>query len=264
MPKKNNTLIDATRQQIKRILADRLKAENKARKLRAKNKKKNELREIAIRARALKKLGLYNPKDSIKQSTITPAKKRRINKAFFDLQRHAKFVEKGHTVRPLTKVDKVGKNGRVTQHYQLNKNFQLVRTKKKTNAISGVIKTKKGYLVEKDTPDSIVRINKKTGEIVQSRANKKGPRTITRRKGIKGKAIAEFVDDIENNRIKIKPNQHLVYHRFGWTNPNNTQAFDHDELDMFAELVFRVYEVQMSPKVFADWMDASELLIRDN
>lgn len=263
MPKKNITPLDIARQQIKRILADRQKAEKHAKKLRAKNKHKNELRETAMRARALKKLGLYNPKDSIKQSTLTPAKRQRINKAFYNLQRHSKFIEKGHTVRPLNKIDKVGKNGRVTQHYQLNKNFQLIHTKKKTSAISGVIKTRKGILVEKDSPDSVVRVNAKTGELVQSTPNKKGPRTITRRKGIKGQAIAKFVDDIDNNRIRIKNNQHLVYHRFGWTDPRNTQAFDHDELDLFAN-VFHEYQKQMSIKVFESWLDASELLLRDN
>ena len=262
MPKKNITPLDAARQQIKAILAERKRAEAKARKLRAKNKQKAELREIAIRARALKKLGLYNPKNPIKQSSITRAQTRRVNTLFKTLMRHGKYIERGKTVRPLNKVAKVAKTGKIIETYQLNENFAFLRTKKKTKIKQGVIKTSKGYIVEKDSPSSKVRINN-NGDITQSTKNEKGPRTLTRRKAITGNAIAKFVDDVENNKVRIKENQHLMYRRFGWVDSSNVKLFDHDEMDLFAQL-FRDYQKEMPPAIFKGWMDASELLIRDN
>lgn len=262
MARSKSTLLDNARQQITRIMADRRKAEARARVAKKKAQAKNELRDIAAKARALKKLGLYNPKEPIKQSTLTKSKKRTITKAFNKLQRHSKFIEKGFSVRPLVKIDKVNKAGRIVSSYKLSDYFKLFKTKKKTNAISGVVASRKGILVEKDTVDSVIRINK-DGDLVQSRPSKSGKRIITRRKGVKGKKIIKLVEDIESGKIKLKKNQHLIYNRYGWKDKNNTRAFDYDELDLFVSEFYN-YQREMPPAIFNGWLDASELSIRDN
>ena len=95
-------------------------------------------RETVEKGRALKRLGLYEPK-SLAVKTLTPSQRRTIDAKFKALQSE-KYYTRGVSHSPLV-MDEKGK-------YKLSQYFSLVRTKKKdVEQKSGVTKTKNGLLV---------------------------------------------------------------------------------------------------------------------
>lgn len=232
----------------------------KARAKQAKIAKKKALQDTAAKARALKKLGLYNPKESIKQSTLTAAKKRRINKLYTDLQKRTHYnAESGRVIRPLIKQDRVAKGGKVYPRYELSQFFHLVKTKKKLKVGQrNAIKSSKGILVEKERANYRIKVSK-NGTITEYLP---GTRRRIRRTSYSGKELLSFLDDIENDKVKLDADEYLTLDRWGWGTPGALgEAYGNDELQSLADL-FKEYVKQMPPTTFSAFIHKSEVTRR--
>lgn len=251
MAKRKSTLADQIRQGISKGIKRTNKSVVKALTAKQKAAVRERDADLLARWRALKRLGVIQTKNTPSKKHLTKRLRQKINKEFYDLQGSSIFTGK-KTVRPLEKVvTKSAKTGRESTRYKLTDYYTQVKTKAKTNARSGVIKTKKGYLVQKSNPASKVRINKK-GEVVESINGYK-----FRRSGYTGKKIAQLISDIENGKVKLRIDQMLVYRP--WGSARVEQIYENDSLQDMVETFYH-YQREMSPTVFEQWLNQSELL----
>lgn len=258
MARKKSTIIDKARQAIGRAIVGSAKAGKKsvkkaARQLTQKAKQAQKIRdqETVARWRALKKLGVISTKNKPSAKNLTRSLRTKINKEFFDLQGAASY-SKGKVSRPLKKVEKKTPKGKTREVYELDDSFKFLRSKKaKAEGLSGVIKTKNGYILAKQNKDSTFRVDKH-GVIVENTGTYR-----IRKKGYKGTAIMSLVSDIENGKVKIRSNQALAYRP--WGSARVEQMFDYDSLNDFAKMVNQ-YVQQMPPSVFKHWSNLTEVV----
>lgn len=257
MPKQKTNSIDKARQALSKAIRAESRRASKSVKRLSKTAQRKALQvkraredEYLARWRALKKLGLVNTKNPPAKKRLTSKVKAKINKEFFALQDHGHFA-KGRVNRPLKKIEYKTPTGKKREKYELSEYFHALTTKKKTSAKTGIIKTGKGYIVEVNSPETKIRINKR-GELVE----KTGTR-IRRRSSYKGKYIIQLIEQIERGRLKIKNNEWLVYRP--WGSEAYEQMYAQDSLEDFA-IQARSYQLQMSPKTFNDWLDTSEIM----
>jgi hypothetical protein len=277
--KKKSTPTDSFRQAISRTLKGaareqraNVKSLTKAwQRTIAQAKKKaaqDKQRELVAQWKALRRLGLYgDKKTSPAIKNLTPARQRAIRRAFVSAQSHGTF-KNGRTIRPLERVVKTtttrwrNKKGyeytttSVKISYQLESHFKQLRSKKKITAgTRGVQKTKKGYIVEVESPLSKVRITKK-GQLKEKTEFASGGIEITR-EGISGEQILRLVRQIENGKFKLPRNSAIKFDNFG---TNFGKAYEYDALDLLAARV-RNYEQSMPMNVFEHWLGSTELHI---
>src|SRR5690349_9625923 len=215
MPTRKTTPADKARQALaKAIRAESKRASKSVKRLsKAAGKKAQQIKraredEYLARWRALKKLGLVNTKKPPAKKRLTSSVKRNINKEFYALQSNGHFA-KGKVNRPLKKVEYKTPAGHKKEKYELSEYFHALNTKKKTSAKTGLIKTKKGYIVELNNPQTKIRINKR-GELVEKTGSK-----IRRRSSYQGKYILELIQQIERGTFKVKRDEWLVYRPWG-------------------------------------------------
>lgn len=266
MAKKKNTLADVIRQQVKKeikrtgkqLSANAKKRNSELAKIRKKAESERDT-ELVARWRAMRKLGLINTKAKPSKKNLTNRLRSRIHKDFFEWQGFT-FFNGETTQRPLVREIKTSaKTGRQHVSYKLNPNFHLIRTKKKTNAKTGVRKTSKGYIVQKSKPNSKFTINNKN-ELVESFKTKSGKKTKYRKRGYSGKEIPKLMSDIKSGKFTLKRDQLIAYRP--WGSARTERAFEHDTLDMLLDM-YNQYKAEMPVTVFDQWLDESELLIID-
>lgn len=250
MARKHNNPFDKARQAIAKGIRKSAKTAKRAITHKQKQAQRLQQKELLARWRALNKLGLIKTKNNPAIKNITPKIRQRINKEFHSLQGAGHYID-GRVQRPLNRQIKASKSGQPLISYDLNDNFKFLRTKKKTKARSGIIKTSKGYIIAKQSKDSKISITDK-GEIKE----KIGKITIKKSGYTKGQ-ILKLRDDIISGKIRIRKNEYLTYRPWGSQRVEQMYAFD--SLDEFADLVNQ-YEQQMTAKVFDDWLDRSEVV----
>lgn len=99
---------------------------------------KKDRKELAAQGRALKKLGLYSTRKPLNLGSITKARAKTIQKKFRELERHG-YYEHGRKIKPLY---------RAPEGYKLNPNFKFVKSKRKPSTNIGIIRTRKGVIIE--------------------------------------------------------------------------------------------------------------------
>ena len=174
---------------------------------------------------------------------------KKINLAYHDIM-NAGHYSSGKVQRPLTRKIKKSPKGKERIVYDLNDTYKFLRTKKKTNARSGIIPTGKGYIVEKQNSNSKISI--KNGQIIE-----KIGKIRIKKSGYVGNEIITLRDNIEDGKIKIRDNEYLVYRP--WGSQRVEQMFANDSLDDFVQMVDE-YKTQMPPKIFNSWLDRTEVV----
>lgn len=273
MARSKSSAIDKARQAIFKIAKGAVKENRKklnqlerTRKAALKQHRKNLDRDLVAQWRALARYGYISTTAKPSQKNLTESRRKAIRKAFTSAQSQGTLV--GGTVkRPLERVVKTTttrwRNAKGYEYittktsikYGLEDHFKIIKTKKKVNVERGVRKTKKGYVVEVQSPLSKVRVNKK-GQVIEKTEYKSGAIEITR-EGITGEEILRLVDQIEKGKFKLPARSALKFDNFG---TDFGRAYQSDALDLLAERV-RYYERAMSSKVFEHWMASTELHI---
>ena len=184
-----------------------------------KTAQKNENRKLVAQWRVLKKLGVYDSKDSPAISKLTKGKRETIKKKFNEVQNLTRY-ENGEAYRPLhfvsynkpvVKLDKMGRVvSRRTRHverYDIDQDhFEVVKGKPKQK-LSDSLKTKSGLLVAKGANEKITIT--KEGK-VEVREVKNAPRTVFSREPISGPVeYLTLMDDIRAGRLKLKKGEGL-------------------------------------------------------
>lgn len=169
--------------------------------------------------RALKKLGVYDSKESPAISRLTKTRRESIKKKFNDVQNLARY-EGGEAYRPLhfhsytkpvVKLDRMGrvvKRGtRKIERYELDTDhFQIVKGKPKQK-LSDSIKTQKGLLAAKGANEKIKIQKDGTVNIVQ---NLNAAKTEFSRVPVSGPVeILQLMDDIRAGRLKLNKGEGL-------------------------------------------------------
>ena len=275
MARKKSSAIDKARQAIFKIAKGAVKENRKklnmlqrARQAAQKQHRKNQDRELVAQWRALKRYGYITTTANPSQKNLTESRRKAIRKAFTSAQSQGTLVG-GVVKRPLERVVKTTttrwRNERGYEYtttktsikYGLEDHFKIIKTKKPVKVERGVRKTKKGYVVEVQSPLSKVRVNKK-GQIVEKTEYKSGAIEITR-EGVTGEDILKLVDAIEKGKFRIPARSAIKFDNFG---TDMGRAYQSDALDMLAERV-RYYERAMAGRVFEHWLASTELqLIR--
>lgn len=275
MARSKSSAIDKARQAILKIAKGAVKENRKklnqlerSRKAALKQHRKNQDRELVAQWRALKRYGYISTTANPSQKNLTESRRKAIRKAFTGAQSQGTLVG-GRVVRPLERVVKTtttryrNEKGheytttKVSVKYGLEDHFKMLKTKKKVSVERGVRKTKKGYVVEVQSPLSKVRVNKK-GQLIEKTTYERGGIEVTR-EGVTGEDILKLVDAIEKGKFKIPARSALKIENFG---TDLGRAYQHDALDMLAERV-RYYERAMAMNVFEHWLNTTELqLIR--
>lgn len=246
MPRKNSTTGGKSGQDLYKKVARALTASQK--KATAKKKKLAHARELDIvaRWRALNRVGVLDTKKSPALKNLTPHMRRKIQKEFNQLQGVGHYAN-GTVHRPLTKETYKTKSGARTR-YKINRFFQVTKTKQKTDVKQGVIKTKKGYIFEKTSPDARVKI-KKDKSLTETAFGVKW-----NRKAYKGEAILKLAEYLESGKLVLRKGQFLDYRPWG---SNNYQRSIMDA-DLFIEML-QQYQREMTAKNFEAWLDYSEI-----
>jgi hypothetical protein len=176
-------------------------------------------RDLVAQWKELRRLGVYNSKEAPAQSRITPARKRAIEKHFREIQRHGKSVG-GKVERPLALQSYFTPSGKIATRYRASGYFDFVKTKTKTDLKAGLIKTKKGYIVEKTSKGAKVRINKK-GQVIENVGGVERRLTLYR-----GKDLMKLLQDMESGKYKLEKDEMIVLKK--WGSPNATISVDDD------------------------------------
>lgn len=92
-----------------------------------------------LRAEALQKAGLYNPRKKLDARTFTQSQARHVKRLYNETQKHGAYIQ-GIANRPLQ---------RTPRGYKLNPAFKKVN-RKAAQKIPGVIKTNKGVIVPRE------------------------------------------------------------------------------------------------------------------
>lgn len=185
---------------------------------------KKKTRDAVEKGRALKKLGLYSPKQ-LSQKTLTASQRRTIN-AKFKLLQSEKFYTRGISHSPLTQDAK----GR----YQLSDYFSLVRTKKKiVEQKSGVIKTDKGLLVS-HAGNVKARVDRKGNLVEVDKA--KGTRKQFRR--LRNTDLIKFLEKGARGELKGKypKGTRFILHRWGGSNGSHYREINPEIEGDFADV----------------------------
>jgi hypothetical protein len=174
-------------------------------------------RDLTAKWRELRRIGVYNTKETAAQSRLTKARIRAINKHFKEIQRNGKSVG-GRVERPIVLQTTLTKKGNIRTRYKTSGHFEFIRTKQKTELRSGITKTRKGYIIEKTSKQAKVRLNKR-GQVVESVGG------VQRRLVLyKGKDMMQLLDDMEKGRYKLEPGEMIVLKK--WGSPNATISVD--------------------------------------
>lgn len=245
MARKKNSALDVIRQGAKRGSKKTIK---KISRHVAKAKHQLDL-DIVAQWRALRKMGVVNTRNNPSVKKLTPAMKRKVRAAYFDLQSAGHF-DKGRVYRPLVKETYTTPAGKKRTRYHLSEFYSFQKTKKKTNVKTGTIKTGKGYIFEKQSPESKFRVNNQ-GEVIETIGKVKW-----RKKAYRGEQILVLRDQIRDGRLTLPPNGLLVLRPYG--SIHNERMYESDSLDFFVDEMDN-YESQMAPKIFKDFIDYSEV-----
>ncbi len=256
MARKKSNKLSPEKQWVKRIVA----AEKKARVQQAARVKreaeKNVKRELVASGRLLRRIGIIQTKERISQKTLTKSVAAKVRKAIRETNAMGHYT-KGHVERPI-KLVRIGKRVKA----ELAPHFQFIRTKKTPKTKAGIIKTKKGLLVEKENELGRVRIGK-AGYLVETDEYTSGGITITR-EGLNGEEILELVEAIKDGRFKIPKNSVLTMFNFIYGRGNRPfvgQSYPYDDLDRLVDDIER-YERTMAPSIFDQWLSLTEITLR--
>lgn len=232
-----------------------IREENRARalnvaKLRRDNAKQAQ-RELTAQWRALKKLGALQTKVTPAMKRLTKSRAAAIRKAYAQIQQVGHFTA-GRVERPLKKVQ-VGKRVK----YTLAPHFKFIKTKRKPKTNAGIVRTKKGAIVEVENPMAKVRINK-SGQVIERDEYTSGGVTITR-EGLSGVEILLLVDAIKAGKFHLPKGSMLTVFNFGWAKGS---SYMWDALD---ELVLDIerYEQTMMPTQFEAWLKMTEITLQE-
>jgi hypothetical protein len=165
-------------------------------------------RDLVAKWKALQRLGAYQSKVSAAQSRLTSSRIKAIEKTFKEIQRHGKSVA-GRVVRPLSQVSILTPKGNIKKRYDTSGYFDFVRSKIKTDLKTGVIKTRKGYIVEKTRKDAKVKINKK-GEIIETIKGLKRKLKLYR-----GQDVLQMLKDMESGKLKLQEKELILIKKWG-------------------------------------------------
>ncbi len=246
------------RQIIRLFRRDQAATKRKLKKEKTKQRDKT----LVAQWRLLKKLGIYQSKDNPSLKNLTNVRKRRINKAFNNLQSLGHY-EKGVVYRPAEKTTKhyerISKKGRVTKIeriiYILNNHFTF-----KQNApnikIPNTIKTKKGVLFPHDSDMKIKIVDNKIEYHNITRGKSKIKFTREPITGIED--FLKLAQDIKDGKIKLNKNEGLKIYQWGW--PSSPQGFAADNLEELADMIEH-YEKIFTTKAFEAWAELSEIVL---
>lgn len=277
MARSKSNAIDKARQAIFKVAKGAVKENRKklnklsrsferTRKAAQRQHQQNVDRELVAQWRALARYGYISTTAKPAQKNLTASRRRAIAKAFRQAQSMGTMAG-GKVVRPLERIvtetktryrnekGDVYETVRTRTRYSLEGHFKMVKTKRPIKAEKGIAKTRKGYVVEAQSPLSKVRVNKK-GQLVEKTVFESGGIEITR-EGVTGEEILELVEAIEKGKFKIPAGTALKLENFG---TSQGRAYQWDALDGLAERV-RYYERAMPMKVFDHWMDSTEIQI---
>lgn len=257
------SLTKAATKRAKRFAAGQARAIQKA----IKSAQQERDKDLVAQWRALRRYGYLRTTETPSLSRLTESRKRAIRNAYRDAQSMGTFAQ-GKVMRPLEKhafeitttyYDKRTKRYRTTKRtkikYELAPRFKFIHSKFKPSSERGIKKTKKGYVVEVESPLSKVRITRK-GEIKERAEFERGGITIAR-EGLTGSDILKLAEAIEKGTFKIPKGSALKLNNFDTLHGN---SFAYDALDMLAERI-RFYQSNMREKVFSHWLKTTDLII---
>jgi len=257
-------------QEAKRYQADQKKIRLKNKKLAQRAITKAADDDLIAKWRALNKIGAISAKASPAKKNLTKHRRAEIRKAFDTVQKQTHY-SKGVVFRPLQKDVEITKRiyrdartgkrvEKITQkvRYDLTDHFRMVKSKNKPNVKTGIVKTKKGYLVETTHANTRVRIDKK-GNVIEETSVGTRKVKITR-EGITGKEILKLAEEIKAGKFKIPPHTALALHH--WGTARAKQSFAWNDLDSLAYLI-ELYERRMSEKEFENWIEYTEINLED-
>jgi hypothetical protein len=248
MPRRNTTPKKKRGQDLYSKVAKTLSAaQKKAAKRRKQIRHENDL-DVIARWRALNRLGITATRKNPSLKNLTPAMKRRINKAFVELQNVGHYAG-GRVHRPLEKETYKTKAGKRTR-YKIGQYFQATKTKRQLapDEAANAIKTKKGFIFEKSHPSARVKINAK-GVVTETAHGVKW-----QKKAYRGETILSLYRELKDGDLVLRKGQFLVYKP--WGSENMSRPIDDAEL--FLEM-FQQYENEMNDPTFQAWMDVSEI-----
>lgn len=244
MSRRKTTTLDKTRQALLRNAKGGLKAAQKKTARRQKELAKKRDRDTVAKWRALQKAGLTNTRKSPAQSHLTDSVRRSVNKAFQELQR-AGHYEYGRVHHPLQKERYQTSSGKERERYVFTDYFKVIKTKHKIPESRGIIKTKKGVIVEKSKSSQVFIRN---GEV-----KVKDLGVVWSHKTYRGDEVLELYRAIKEGDIKLNSRNFITYQP--WGSPNYQMPVMDNEL--FVKLIDE-YVREMSSKVFHDFIDVSE------
>lgn len=244
MSRRKITILDKTRQALLRNAKSGLKAAQKKAAAKQKTIARNRDRDTVAKWRALQKAGLTATRKAPSQKNLTDAIRRKVNKAFKELQR-AGHYEYGRVHHPLKKERYKTPSGKEKERYVFTDYFKPIKTKHKIPESRGIIKTKKGVIVEKSKSSKVFIRN---GEV-----KVKDLGVVWSHKTYRGEEVLELYRAIKDGEIKLNSRNFITYQP--WGSPNYQMPVMDNEL--FVELIDQ-YARQMSSKVFHDFIDVSE------
>lgn len=247
MARRKNSGLDKARQALLKKSKQALKASQK----RAAKKQKQRIHErdldLVSQWRALNKVGVLQTKKNPSVKNLTDAMRRNVRKAFRDLQGVNHYAG-GRLHHPLVREQYKTKSGQKRTRYKVGQFFQFTKTKEKVADYNGgVIKTKKGFIFEKSSPTSKIRVKK--GEVIEKAHGVKWSR-----KAYKGEDILRLYAALKDGSLKVDKNHYLLLMNWG----SAAKAYGLDTAERFIKKIDD-YAQQMSTDTFQSWLDYTEV-----
>lgn len=234
MPKKDITSINKARQALLKLGRESLK------RSRQKAAAQRDA-ELVAKWRALSKTGLLKTTATPAKSRLTRSRIASINSAFNKLQR-AGHYENGKVNHPLQRQEYKTPSGKSRVKYTFSDNFKFLKSTKKVKETRGVIKTKKGYIIEK-SKDSKVWIDKH-GEL-----KTKSHGIIWTSRTYNGEEILDLYRAIKEGDIKLTERNFLAWNPWGGSASRSVT-----DNDLFIKLIDE-YVTQMSASTWNGYID---------
>lgn len=234
MPKKHPTSISKARQALLKL--GRQTLQNSRKKAAAQRNG-----ELVAKWRALQKAGLIQTKTPPAQSRLTRSRIASINRAFNKLQRTGHY-ENGRVNHPLQRETYQTPSGKNRIRYVFSENFKFLKSDKKVKETRGIIKTKKGFIIEK-SKGSKVWIDKR-GEI-----KTKSHGIIWTSRTFNGEEILDLYRAIKENDIRLNERNFLAWNPWGGSASRSVT-----DNELFLKLIDE-YVTQMTPATWNGYID---------
>lgn len=227
-------------------------------------------KDLASQWRLLRKIGVYQTKDTPAISRLTKSRRAAIRQKFSELQSLGRY-EAGEVYRPAhkhefektyTKFDRLGRIEKISKRklsrYEIDTDHFQVLNKKPKKVPTGALKTSKGFITPKGAGEK-VRLTK-DGK-VQTVEIKDKARTEFTREPLSGPTdFLTLIDDIQSGRLKFKDNEGLAL----WSNGVRSVYYGQSAVSKMIKRLSRysqgdIYRGRGGLGNFDDWSSNSEI-----